>query len=126
MAQKIVCPHCNQGINLTVTKAKSKEPEEKIEKKDELMDAKQFAIWCAKSPQRHIRIIGEWAETQGNPFTKKSQWQVYLRANVAHARKLAEFDDEIIGKAFGLIKKDMKNGMSYQPSLSTILKKLTN
>lgn len=102
-----------------------KEKKKKEPKEDFPMTCKQFIDWCKKSNQRHIRLIGEWADTIHPTHTMKTQWQAYLVANTAHAKKLSVFTDEQIVKAFQEIEKDLKNGCNYQPAMSTLIKKLT-
>lgn len=102
-----------------------KETKPKTKKEDCPMTLDQFIDWCNKSPQRRIRLIGEWADTIKPDKATKLQWQSYLVANTPHATKLAVYTDEQIEKAFSLIQKDLKNGCDYMPGMATLLKKLT-
>lgn len=101
-----------------------KEKKPKVKKEDCPMTLDQFIEWCNKSPQRRIRLIGEWADTVKPDKTTKNQWQAYLVANTGYATKLSVFTDEQIVNAFSMIKKDLENGCEYQPSMATLLKKL--
>ena len=122
MGQKLVCPHCNQGIDISVSKKK-----ERIVKPKEIdseMNLQQFIEWCKKSPQKQIKLISDWAEAQEIGFTMKSQWKEYINANSAYAVTLCKFSDEQIKEAFSTVEEERKK-LGYTPALSTLLKKLT-
>ncbi len=46
------------------------------------MELKEFVEWCNRSPQRHIQIIGIWADTEEPDFTTKKQWEAFIRRNL--------------------------------------------
>lgn len=122
MGQKLVCPHCNQGIDISVSKKKETPIKEK--KPDCPMTREQLKHWCDKSDRPYIRIIGEWAEATEANLTMKSQWEVYISKNVRVAKELANFSEEQIQSAFSEVEEE-KRKLGYTPALSTLLKKLT-
>jgi hypothetical protein len=115
----------DECLELLTKLLSKKEKKPKAKKEDCPMTLDQFIEWCNKSPQRRIKLIGEWADTVKPDKTTKNQWQAYLVANTGYATKLAVFTDEQIVNAFSMIKKDLENGCDYQPSMATLLKKLT-
>lgn len=122
MGQKLVCPHCNQGIDIAVSKKKETPIKEK--KPDCPMTREQLKRWCDKSDRPYIKIIGEWAEATEANLTMKSQWEVYISKNVRVAKELANFSEEQIQSAFSEVEQEKKK-LGYTPALSTLLKKLT-
>jgi len=122
MGQKLVCPHCNQGIDISVSKKKEQLVKEK--KPDCPMTLEQLKRWCDKSDRPYIRIIGEWAVATEASLTMKSQWEVYISKNVRDAKELSKFSEEQIQSAFSQVEEEKKK-LGYTPALSTLLKKLT-
>ena len=125
MGQKLVCPHCNQGIDISVSKKKETPVKPIKEKKPDCpMTREQLKRWCDKSDRPYIRIIGEWAEATEANLTMKSQWEVYISKNVRVAKELSNFSEEQIQSAFSTVEEERKK-LGYTPALSTLLKKLT-
>lgn len=91
---------------------------------NEPMTLLQFVVWCEKSPQRHIQIIGNWADTIGAKLRTRGQWQSFIRRNLRAARLLEPFTDSQLGNAYGQIE-DMIRTKPFKPALETLLKFLT-
>jgi len=89
-------------------------------KTDVPMDLKEFVEWTKKSKQRHIQLIGSWAETIQVKFKTKSQWDVFIKRNLRAARLLEPFSDQQIIDAFADIEKSSTWLQKF--TLETILK----
>ena len=59
-----------------------------------------FINKCKNSPQRHIQIIGEWAEGERPSYNTGAQWDRYLKRNLRAARELTPFSAEELQKAY--------------------------
>ena len=68
------------------------------------MTLKEFVYWTDLSPQRHIKLIGQYADEKKLAFINHGQWKAFVNRNVRSARQLANFTDEQIAKAFSKIK----------------------
>ncbi|HCU01445.1 TPA: hypothetical protein DIC62_01440 [Candidatus Nomurabacteria bacterium] len=89
------------------------------------MDLKQFIIWCSKG-QKHIQIIGEWAETIEKDLRTVAQWEEFINRNLKIARKLVPFDRDQLEAGFEKIEEGIKRGWLTDYSLETLYKKVTN
>jgi len=89
------------------------------------MDLRQFVEWCKKG-QKHIQIIGEWAETVKPEFKTVAQWEEYINRNVRAARTLLPFDHEQLEKGFERIEKGIKEKWLTEYTLETLYKFITN
>lgn len=94
---------------------------EKI-KENTPMSLKEFIEWCKKSKAKHIRIIGDWADTIEPDFTTKLQWDIFIKRNLRAARDLAPFEDERLIAGFKEIEKAIKDGWLKKYTLETLLK----
>lgn len=65
----------------------------------------EFIAWCRGSPNRHIRIIGEYADEKRLNFETKGQWYAFMEQNLTAASLLKPFTDEQIAEALGKIRK---------------------
>ncbi len=74
------------------------------DKKDRPMNLQQFVEWCGKSPQNHVRIIGEWAETTNPQFDTVGQWEAYIKRHLRPARSLVPFSHEQLEIGFQRIR----------------------
>jgi hypothetical protein len=92
---------------------------------DSLMTLKDFFTWCNKSPQRHIRLIGEYADTIRPGFTTRGQWESFMKRNLRPAKDLSPYTDEQIEKAIVAIQKAMGEGWLKKYTLETLIKFLT-
>ena len=97
MGQKLVCPHCNMGIDIAVSK--KKERIVKPKEPDSEMNLQQFIEWCKKSPQKQIKLISDWAEVQEVGLTMKSEWKEYIKANSENAVALCKFTEDKLNAA---------------------------
>lgn len=90
---------------------------------NEPMNLKQFVEWCDISPNRHIQIIGGWAEITQPDCRTLGQWQSFIKRNVRAGQSLAPFTDKQIQDAYAKIEYAQKNeGWLRKPTLETILK----
>ncbi len=55
-----------------------------------------FIVWCNKSPQRHINLIGDYAAAKKPNFQTKGQWYAFMDRYLRVARRLSPFTDEQI------------------------------
>ena len=113
------CPFC--GNNLKVYLSKST-PIKKRSKKDpnEPMTAGQFIEGCWANKQRHIQIIGHYADELklNGECTTRGQWGAFVTRNVVVAKKMSRFDD-------GQIKIAMEDGLADQKSNGGVMKYYT-
>lgn len=65
----------------------------------EKFDFKLWCDWLKSSPQRHIQIIGHFAEDIKPDIRSYEQGQVFIKMNVRAAKDLAVFDDDQIATA---------------------------
>lgn len=98
-------------------------------KQEDLMNLKEFVLWCKKSPSKHIQIIAEWAEAEGPTYTTYGQWSAYIRRYTKVARRLTPFTLEQIEKAYKKMMKDVQSeknprGFITKYSLETLEKYL--
>ncbi len=78
--------------------AKEVEPV-KVADDNEPMSLTMFVEYCNQSKQRHINIIGSYADVKKPEFTTKAQWKEFLKRNLRPARALVPFTDEQIQNA---------------------------
>lgn len=69
------------------------------------MTRDEFVETCRKSPQRHIKIIAEYADEKKIKYTTKDQWRVFLNRNLRSARQLVPFTDQQLAEAMTKIEK---------------------
>lgn len=84
----------------------------------------QVYDWLLKG-QRHIHIIGLYAQWDKKDFTNKGQWQEFIARNLKIARKLINWPDEELIQKFEETSGEKINGHFYDWGLETIYKKLT-
>ncbi len=87
--------------------ASSASPLKNKKQDDTPMSLKEFVAWCKKSSQRHIQIIGEWAEAEEPDYTTKSQWDRFIHRNLRPANSLIAFTPEQLEKAYDRLQKDV-------------------
>jgi len=108
------CPHC--GNNLKVKLEKAPATKKRIKKDpNEPMTAKQFKEGCWASKQRHIQIIGHYADELkiNGEYKTRGQWNVFLKRNVTPATDLANFDDDQISDAMKKVSDALKTNGGY-------------
>lgn len=93
------------------------------DKKDRPMNLQQFVEWCLKSPQKHIQIIGEWAETTHPAMETVGQWEAYIKRHLRPARDLIPFSHPQLEKGFARMKEAKYLDTA---TLETLFKFLTN
>ena len=71
-------------------------------------NTKEFIERCKASPQRHIQIIGEWAEAEDPKYTTKAQWNAFIKRNLRVATRLAPFSMEQIQAAYKRLVADLE------------------
>ncbi|MCX6715633.1 MAG: helix-turn-helix domain-containing protein [Candidatus Taylorbacteria bacterium] len=102
---------------------KKKEKEEvKAQMAEVPMTLKEFVKWCEASSQKHIRIIGNWADTIEPDFQTKSQWEAFIRRNVRPAKNLEPFEDKRLIEGFKKIQEAVKAGWLKKYTLETLFK----
>lgn len=69
----------------------------------------EFVEIMEKSPQRHIKIIGMFADTKKPDFTTKGQWRSFRDRNLRIARTLSPYTDNQISKAFSHIEENLRS-----------------
>ena len=102
---------------------KKKEKEEiKAQIAEVPMTLKEFVDWCGKSNQKHIRIIGNWADTIEPDFHTKAQWEIFIHRNVRAAKNLEPFEDKRLIEGFKKIQEAVKQGWLKRYTLETLFK----
>lgn len=102
-----------------------KKKEKKPDDSDEPMSEGDFYEWTKKSPQRPIRLIGEWADTIHPKLTTKGQWRVFMSRHLRAAQDVAKFSDDQIAKAYDKILALQKKN-DFTPTIETLKKFLTS
>jgi len=98
----------NYNSNLNIKNA-TKVADSVLKKKDsDLMSCSEFIESCRSSPQKHIQVIGEWAEAEQPKHTTRGEWTSFIKRNLRPARELSAYDISKIEKAFNLMLKDVK------------------
>lgn len=118
----------NTNITITATKVadsiskKKRDPNEK-------MDIDEFISYCKKSPQKHIQVIGEWADGERPNNSTYGEWQSFIKRNLRASQMLAPYSIEKIEKAYNLMAKDIqktvngkKTGFITKYTLETVVK----
>lgn len=96
-------------------------------KKDpnEAVNIQQFIESCKTSKQRHINIIGNYADEKKPDYTTRGQWEQFIRRNLRAGRDLSPYTDAQIAKAFKKLKEAAREGGYLSKwSLETIIKYL--
>lgn len=94
------------------------------------MDLNEFIQKCRQSPQKHIQVIGEWAEGEQPKHTTYGEWQSFIRRNLKPAKELSAYPIEKVEKAYQLLQKDIvkklpngkTEGFITKYSLETVIK----
>lgn len=120
----------NLNSKISATKVASSK-KSKIEDKDDPMTCEQFVETMRSSKQKHIKIIGEYADEKKPAFKTKGQWREFTNRNLKIASELSVYSMEQIGDAFELMMKDIKTnknpkGFITKWGLETITKYLVD
>lgn len=86
------------------------------------MSLKEFVDWCGKSKHKHIRIIGNWADTIEPDFHTKAQWEAFIKRNLRPAKNLEPFEDKRLIEGFKKIEEAVKQGWLKKYTLETLFK----
>ncbi len=107
-----------------VPNGNKEEPIKKINKEEIIisMTLKEFVEWCSKSKHKHIRIIGNWADTIEPDFQTKPQWDAFIRRNVRAAQNLEPFEDKRLVEGFKKIQQAVRQGWLTKYTLETLFK----
>lgn len=89
------------------------------------MNFGQFVAYCEKSPNRHIQIIGEWADTVEPDMQTFAQWNSYIVRNVRVAKLLVPFTKDQLKRGFERIEAGINAGWLTDYNLETLFKKVT-
>lgn len=95
---------------------------------NDLYSFQEFYKDMKSSRQRHINVIGEYADTlDPKPnFTTRGQWKSFVKRHLRAAQLVSPFTDQQIEIAYKKLKKDKENGVNYSSfTLETIHKYLT-
>lgn len=117
----------NTSIVSAPAKADADLQPKKADKKDpnEPMNLLQFLEGCRAAKQRHINIIGNYADEKHPDYLTRGQWEQFIRRNLRAARDLSPYTDAQIGKAFKKLKEASKEGGYLSKwTLETIIKYL--
>jgi len=86
------------------------------------MNTKEFCDWCWKSPQRHIQIIGSWADLNEMRLNTLGQWRGYIKRNLRAARELEPYDDDQMQVGWSKLQKARQEGYLTKFTLETLIK----
>lgn len=92
---------------------------------DEPMSLREFVDWCKASTQRHVGIIGDWADTVKPALETRGQWMVFIKRNLRTATLLAPFSDEQLKSGFRRLEEGEREGWLKKYTLETLLKFVT-
>lgn len=81
--------------------------------KNDPMELQDFLRYCRASDQRHINIIGEYADEKNLDYETFGQWQQFLKRNLRPARRLSPFTDEQIADAMEKLDSDRAENDGY-------------
>ena len=94
------CPFCGNNLKVKLEKAPATR---KRPRKDpnEPMTEKQFKEGCWANKQRHIQIIGHYADELklNGEYKTRRQWKLFIDRNLKSARLLSDFDYKQISDA---------------------------
>jgi len=83
------------------------------------MTIDEFITGCAKSPQRHIQIIGDYADQKkdmgllNGEYTNRGEWDGFLKRNLKVAMKIKPYKDSLITYAMIEVKKNLRVNGGY-------------
>jgi len=100
-------------LTITASKKLAARPlKRKLDDKSE-MSLREFIEWCRKSSQRHINIIGEYADQkQLSDYNTKGQWTSFIKRNLRASRQLSPYTDDQLSKAMKRLNR-AKNEQGY-------------
>ena len=94
------CPFCGNNLKLKLEKAPATKRRPRKDP-NEPMTEKQFKEGCWANKQRHIQIIGHYADELklNGEYKTRKQWKRFMDRNLKPARCLSDFDDKQISDA---------------------------
>lgn len=97
--------------NIYAKNKSSPSPSKKKNPKDDTtpLNLDDYISKMRSSPQRHIQIIGEYADQIRPKFTTRGQWSVFTSRNLRAAKELSPFSDKQISDAFKKVEKNIKS-----------------
>jgi len=119
---------CKNNSNTSLKKTSKKHPSTESKQKpdrkaaesgdtswddDDPMNLNEFVQWCRTSDQRHIGIIGEYADEKGLEYKTYEQWQQLIKRNVRPANRLSPFTDDQIADAMENLNSDKAENDGY-------------
>lgn len=85
-------------------------PKKKVDKNDDQSQSfEEYLELMRASPQKHIKLIGEYADQIKPEFTTVGQWRVFTKRNLRAANDLSVYNQDQIEKAFECLEKDLKS-----------------
>lgn len=121
---KVTCPCCRTEISVSLSVNSKKPKETKRDDSDDPMTLTEFVGKCRESNQRHINLIGEWADEVTPKLTTKGQWRQYVSRNVRTATRLRDFTFDQMAEGMKAIR-SMQERADFEPTMETLLKQLT-
>jgi len=121
------CRLCGQedNIKIHITYGKPIKPRPKKDP-NEPMTADQFIAGCWANKQRHIRIIGHYADELklNGEYNTRGQWKRFMDRNLKTAKCLSDFDDKQISDAMTKVNKALRTNGGYMDkfTLETVFK----
>lgn len=88
----------------------------------EPMNCPEFYTWTKISKQKHITIIGEWADTVKPDLRTRAQWSAFIKRNLRAARMLEAFTPDQLSSGFEKIEAANEKGWLKKYTLETLLK----
>ena len=90
------------------------------------MTEKQFKEGCWANKQRHIQIIGHYADELklNGEYKTRRQWKLFIDRNLKSARRLSDFDDKQISNAMKNVNGALRTNGGYMDrfTLETVFK----
>jgi len=83
------------------------------------MSTDEFITGCAKDSQRHIQIIGDYADQLkdmdllNGGYTNRGEWDGFLKRNLKVAMKIKPYKDSLITYAMVEVKKSLRKNGGY-------------
>ncbi len=79
------------------------------------MSLQDFVLMCRGSKDRHIRLIGDYAEDEDSGIVKENrgEWRQFGLRNMRIARKLVPYTDRKLQEAMSKLQKDLKENGGF-------------
>jgi len=120
------CPGCGICLETRTTLKVSTKKQRPRKDPNEPMTSDQFIEGCWSNKQRHIRIIGHYADELklNGEYKTRGQWNEFMKRNVRPATDLAKFDDGQISEAMTKVNVALRSNGGYMDkfTLETVYK----